>query len=226
MNKKKKKKKILGKDNIDKIVNSRVLLVGIGGVGGSSLEMLVRLGINNITIVDFDKFEESNLNRQMLSLEDNIGIDKVEEAKKRVISINKNCNINIYNKKVDDEFINKLDSNYDYIIDACDDINAKVLLIEFAINNNIKIISCCGTGNRIDPSKLYITNIWKTEYDPLAKKLRYELRKKNIKYKLPVVSSKEIPIIKESGYVGSTPMVPNAAGILLVSDIVKDIIQK
>ncbi len=218
--------KMLGKENIDKIIKTKVLIIGIGGVGGSTLEMLVRSGISNITVVDFDTFEESNLNRQILSLETNINKYKVDVAKERIISINPNCNIIVHNKRIDETFINDLDSDYDYIIDACDDVKAKVLLVKFAINNNIKIISSCGTGNRLEPSKLYITNIWKTEYDPLAKKFRYLLRKENIKYKLPVVASKEPPLIKESGFVGSMAMVPNAAGILLASYVINDIISK
>ncbi len=216
--------KLVGIKNVNKIINAKVLIVGIGGVGGSTLEMLVRSGINNITIVDFDTFEESNLNRQILSLETNINKHKVDVAKERIISINSDCNIITYNKKIDESFINELDNNYDYIIDACDDVKAKVLLVKFAIDNNIKIISSCGTGNRLDPSKLYITNIWKTEYDPLAKKFRNELRKKHINYKLPVVTSKELPLIKESGFVGSMAMVPNSAGILLASYVINDII--
>lgn len=217
---------LIGNDNIKKISNINVLLVGIGGVGGSCLEMLIRSGINNITIIDYDIFEESNLNRQILSLNNNIGKSKVEVAKERILSINPECNITIYNKKLDNNLLNKLNSNYDYIIDAIDDIKAKILLIKYAINNNIKIISSMGTGNRLDPSKLYITNIWKTENDPLAKKLRSELRKENIKYKLPVVTSKEVPVIKTNGPIGSMAMVPNTAGILLASFVINDIIEK
>lgn len=218
--------KIIGIDNINKLNNTSVLLVGIGGVGGSALEMLVRSGVNNITIVDFDKFEKSNLNRQILSLETNINKYKVDIAKERVFLINPKCNVITYNKKVDKHFINILDNNYDYIIDACDDINAKVILVKYAIKKGVKIISCCGTGNKIDPSKLYITNIWKTEYDPLAKKLRSELKKEKINYKLPVVTSSEQPLIKTGGFVGSMAMVPNSAGILLASYVINDVIDK
>lgn len=226
MNKYSRIEKLIGLDNLSKIINAKVLLVGVGGVGGSALEMVIRSGINNITLVDFDTFEESNLNRQILSLENNISKYKVDIAIERILDINPLCNVTTYAEKLDDNFINELDNDYDYIIDACDDVKAKVLLVKFAIKNNIKIISCCGTGNRLDPSKLYITNIWKAEYDPLAKKFRYELRKENIKYKLPVVCSSEIPLIKQNGFVGSLAMVPNAAGILLASYVIKDIIKK
>ena len=163
-------RKIIDDEKINKLKNTSVLLVGVGGVGGSCLEMLIRSGINYITIIDFDDFEESNLNRQILSLTNNIGKSKVLIAEERIKLINPNVLVKTINAKVDDNL--KLPIT-DYIIDACDDINAKVLLVKHAIKNGIKIISSCGTGNRVNPSLLTITDIWKTEYDPLAKKLRY-----------------------------------------------------
>ena len=218
--------KIIGTDNLKKLKDSRVLLVGIGGVGGITLEMLVRSGIENIVVVDFDTFEESNLNRQILSLNSNVNRKKVEVAKKRVLDINPNCKINAITSKVDELFLDNLNLQFDYVLDACDDIKAKIALVKYAINNNIKIISCCGTGNRLKPELLTISNIWKTEYDPLAKKFRAELRKENIKYKLPVVYSKEQPIIRTNGTVGSMAMVPNSAGILLASYVINCIIKE
>lgn len=216
-------KKIISEDKINELSNTSVLLVGVGGVGGSSLEMLIRSGIGNIIIVDYDTFEESNLNRQILSLKNNIGKSKVSVALNRAKEINPLINVLAINEKIDENFVIP---KTDYIIDACDDIKAKVLLASFAYKNNIKIISSCGTGNRINPSMLKISNIWKTEYDPLAKKLRYELRKINFKYKLPVVFSTEKPLIKEKGSVGSMALVPNCAGILLSSYVINDIISK
>lgn len=216
-------KKIISEDKINELSNTSVLLVGVGGVGGSSLEMLIRSGIGNIIIVDYDTFEESNLNRQILSLKNNIGKSKVSVALNRAKEINPLINVLAINEKIDENFVIP---KTDYIIDACDDIKAKVLLASFAYKNNIKIISSCGTGNRINPSMLKISNIWKTEYDPLAKKLRYELRKANFKYKLPVVFSTEKPLIKEKGSVGSMALVPNCAGILLSSYVINDIISK
>lgn len=218
--------KIIGIDNINKLNNIKVLLVGIGGVGGITFEMLVRSGIKNITIIDFDTFEESNLNRQILSLNSNINQNKVDVAKKRALEINPNCKINAISKKVDINILDSLSPDFDYIIDACDDVKAKVALVKYAVKNNIKIISCCGTGNRVNPEKLKISNIWKTEYDPLAKKFRSELRKNEINYKLPVVYSSEEPLIKTNGFVGSMAMVPNSAGILLASYVINDIIDK
>lgn len=218
-------KKIIGIDNFTRIKNLSVLIVGIGGVGGSALEMLVRSGIENISIIDYDTFEESNLNRQILSLRNNINKNKVDVAKKRINLINDSCKVKTYKIKLDENF-DCINYKIDYIIDACDDVNAKVALAKYAIKNNIKIISSCGTGNRTHPESLTITNIWKTNYDPLAKKFRHELRKANIKYKIPVVCSKEIPIIKSSGEIGSVSTVPNAAGILLASYVINDIIKQ
>lgn len=216
--------KIIGLENIDKIKNTKVLIVGIGGVGGITFEMLVRSGIENIDVIDYDVFEESNLNRQILCTMGEIGNYKVYSAKQRALSINPNCNVKTYNESLNNEAIHKLDTNYDYIVDACDNVNAKVLLVSFAITNNIKIISCCGTGNRLDSTKLQITNIWKTEYDPLSKKFRSELRKNNINYKLPVVTSTERPVVKIKGTIASMAMVPNAAGILLSNYVINDIL--
>lgn len=217
--------KIIGIDNINKLNNTNVLLVGMGGVGGITFEMLVRCGVENITIVDYDTFEESNLNRQILSLTSNIGQKKIDVAKKRALEINSRCKINTILEKVDSNMLNNLPSNFDYIIDACDDLQAKVALVKYAVKNNVKIISCCGTGNRINPEKLKISNIWKTEYDPLAKKFRLELRKEKINYKLPVVFSSEQPI-KTNGVIGSLATVPNSAGILLAGYVINDVISK
>lgn len=218
--------KMIGINNINKLNNTSVLLVGIGGVGGMTFEMLVRSGIKNITIIDFDTFEESNLNRQILSLNSNINQNKVDVAKKRALDINYNCKIKTFSERVNIDILDNLSPDFDYVIDACDDVKAKIALVKYATSNNIKIISSCGTGNRLDPNKLQITNIWKTEYDPLAKKLRSELRKNNINYKLPVVASSEQPLIKTNGFVGSMAMVPNCAGILLASYVINDIIDK
>ena len=217
-------KKMIGDNSFERLNSSSVMIIGLGGVGGSSLEMLARSCIGKIIIIDYDTFELSNLNRQVLSDYSSIGKYKVDIAEKRIKSFNDNINIIKYNCKLDQNFIDRLKEKPDYIIDACDDINAKVLLVNYAIKNNIKIISCCGTGNRIDPTKLVITDIWETKDDPLARKFRYELRKNNIKYNINVVSSLEKPLIKSKDFVGSMSCVPNAAGILLASYVINDIV--
>ena len=217
--------KLIGSGKLNKIKNKNILLVGIGGVGGITLEMLVRSGIQNITIIDYDYFEESNLNRQILSDVNSIGKEKVLVAKEKMSLINNKCNIDMMNFKLDDNTIDKLDTKFDYIIDAVDDVNAKIHLLKFAIKNNIKIISSMGTANKIDPTKLCITNIWKTVNDPLAKKIRNTLRKEKINYKLKVVSSTELPKKSSTYVLPSMAMVPNSAGILLASYVINDIIK-
>ena len=217
--------KLIGIDNLNKIKSITVAVIGVGGVGGYAVESLVRAGISNILVVDYDTVDITNLNRQVISLQNNIGKYKVDVAEDRIKLINKNINVIKIRDKLDINNVNNLPIT-DYIIDACDDINAKVLLVKFALKNNIKIISSCGTGNRINPSLLTITNIWKTQYDPLAKKFRYMLRKEHISYKLPVVCSSEMPIIKQSGSVGSMGLVPNCCGIFLASYVINDILKK
>ena len=205
--------KIIGNNNMERLSKVNVLIVGLGGVGGSCFETLVRSKIENIYVCDFDTFEESNLNRQILSDLSNIGQYKVDVAEKRAKMINTKCNIIKINDKLNKENINELiPNNIDYIVDACDDI--------------IKIISSMGTGNKLNPQLLEITNIWKTKYDPLAKKFRYYLKKNNINYKLPVVSSVEQPLMKTSDFVGSFAPVTNTAGLLLSSYVINDIIKK
>ncbi len=216
--------RILTDYEIDKIKKLNVLIVGLGGVGGACFEGLVRSGVGNITVIDSDVFEVSNLNRQLLSSINNIGCYKVLEAKKRAKSINPDILIDLKQMFLDGSNIDEIEyAKFDYIIDCCDSVPTKILLIEKAIENNIKIISSMGTGNRVDPSKLLITDIWKTNNDPLAKKIRYELRKRGIKNKIKVLTSNEIP--KKSGsVVGSTAFVPNCAGFFMASYVINDII--
>ena len=218
---------IYTKEQLNKIKNTNILLVGVGGVGGSTLEALIRSGIQHITVIDKDTFEESNLNRQILSTKNNIGKSKVLEAQIRGLSINPHIDIKTYEMFLNESNINEIQdiSKYDYIIDCCDTPNTKLLLIQTSIKYNIKIISSMGTGFRNDPSKLYITNIWNTEYDPLAKKMRKLLKENKINKKIPVLTSKEIPINKGKT-IGSSYFVPNTAGIFIANYIFNDIINK
>lgn len=218
--------KMIGNSNIKKLNGQKVLIVGLGGVGGSCFDTLIRSAIENIYVCDFDVFEESNLNRQILCTKDVLGLSKVDVAEKKAKEINNNCNvIKIKEKLTTDNINNLLPKDIDYIIDACDDVKVKVDLVKFALNNNIKIISCMGTGNKFYPEKLEITNIWKTEYDPLAKKIRNLLKKEGITFKLPVVSSKENSSVKTDYVIGSFAPVPNTAGILLASYVLNDILK-
>ena len=218
---------ILDKNKINTFANSNILLVGVGGVGGACLEALVRLGLKNITVIDNDTFQESNLNRQILSNLNNIGNSKVKEAILRAKSINSSINIKGLEMFLNEANIDEINyKEYDFIIDCCDTITTKLLLIKKALENNVKIISSMGTGNRLDPTKLEITNIWKTNYDPLAKVMRKLLRDNNIKDKIPVVSSKEIPIKIKSRKPGSSSLVPNVAGFYIASYVFNGIIQE
>ena len=217
---------LIGEDNFLKLQKVKVLIVGVGGVGGYALETLARSGITNIDIIDYDKIELSNLNRQVITTTSNINNYKVDEAKSRILSINPNINIKIYkdflNKENIDRYIN---NNYDYIIDACDSVDTKIELIKKSVNDNFKLISCMGTAKKIDPTKLSITTLDKTNYDPLAKVLRKKIKDLNINLKkIKVVSSTEKIIDCET--LGSLMLVPATAGILCAKYIIDDIIEK
>lgn len=213
---------LIGKENIEKISKINVLIVGIGGVGGTALEALVRSGVKNITIIDKDVFSESNLNRQILSTRDSIGLYKVDVGIDRCKSINPDVNIKGLKINLDEENINEL-GNFDYVIDACDDINAKLALMQYANKNNIKLISSMGTGKRLNPSNVIITRLDKTSNDPLAKKMRYEARKRGLKLNIPVVCSKEEPINKDR-VIASSIFVPSTAGLMLAYYIIEKVI--
>ena len=213
----------LGEDNLNKIKSKTVLLVGLGGVGGYAMESLIRSGIENIILIDYDKVDESNLNRQIITNRSNIGKDKVDVAKERILSINPECNVTTLNIFLDKDKINILDKYHiDYIIDACDSVEAKKLLIDYSLDKHIKLISSMGTANKIDPTKLAVIDIRKTSYDPLAKILRKYVIDKRINTKVMVVSSTETPIRKD--ILSSLVFVPGTAGILCANYVIKDII--
>ena len=216
--------KLITNEDLNKLKNTNVLLVGVGGVGGYTLEALVRCGIGNITIVDSDNVELSNLNRQVISLQSNIGKSKVEVAATRVKDINPSINITTVKEFITKDNIDILfNNNYDYIIDACDTVTTKVLLIKEAQKRNINIISSMGTGNRFDSTKLSITKLNKTNNDPLAKNIRRILKEKNIKHQ-KVVFSDELPIKTSDRTPGSTSLVPSVAGIYAASYVINNIL--
>ena len=215
---------LISDEQFNKIKNTKVLLVGVGGVGGFALEALIRSGFCNITIIDGDKVMLSNLNRQIISNKLNIGLAKVDVAKDRALNINEDVNIKTKEVFLTKENINDyLDKDYDYIIDACDDLSVKVELIKYANINNIKIITCLGTGKKLKAQELEITTLNKTFNDPLAKKLRYLLRKENVPLNIPVVFSKE-EAINTANVIGSAIFVPSTAGILLANYVFLDAI--
>jgi len=199
--------------------------IGVGGVGGYVLEALVRSGFLNITIVDGDIINLSNLNRQIIADRTNIGKLKVEEAKERVFKINESVKLKVIGEFLtEDNFNNYINEDYDYIIDAVDDIKIKILLIKYAKTNGIKIITCLGTGRKLDPTKLEITKLNKTFNDPLAKKLRYELKKQELDLNIPVLFSKEEAIKVDNDIIASAIFVPATAGVYLANYVFRDII--
>ena len=210
-------------NKINDIKNKKILVVGVGGVGSYTVESLVRCGIGSITIIDNDIIDITNLNRQLMTNHSNIGKSKVEVLKNRIASINPECNVNAINIFLDDSNIDSIVNDYDYVVDACDTVKTKVSLIKTCNKKNIKLISAMGTGNKMDPSKLEITDIYKTNYDPLAKLIRHECRCLGIK-KLTVVCSSELPIKKGVKTIPSNSFVPATAGLLITSYIINDIV--
>lgn len=216
---------IIEKNKIDKIKEKNILLIGIGGVGGYTFETLVRSGIENITVVDGDTFEESNLNRQILSTLETINKNKTDIAELRAKQINPKINIKKITKVLTKENIKEINiKEFDYVIDACDTIEIKKEIIRICTKNSIKFISCMGTGNKMNPQKLEITTLDKTSYDPIAKILRKMVKEERIKGKIYVVASTEKPIKTNTTTIGSNAFVPAAAGILLTSYVINDIV--
>lgn len=216
---------LIGQEDLDKIKLKKVCVIGLGGVGGYALEILIRSGIENITIVDFDTIDISNLNRQIITNQENVDSKKVLEAKKRMMLINPNANIECLDIKLDqDNLEDLLKEKFDYIIDACDTLVVKFLLMKYRSVYNYKLISSMGTAKKLDPTKLEITTLDKTSYDPLAKKLRNLIKTNHVKGKFYVVSSTEIA--KDTGKVlGSFAAVPAVSGIYLASFVINDIIK-
>lgn len=215
---------LVGLDNFERIKEKNVLIVGLGGVGGYATESLVRSGIHNLILIDHDTIDITNLNRQIISNSKNIGNDKVDEFKKRILDINPNCNV-ITHKLFLDRTNYQLLDNYkiDYIIDCCDSTDTKKLLIDYSIEKDIKLISSMGTANKLNPMKLEITDIRKTSYDPLAKILRKYVNDLKTNKKIMVVSSTEQPLKRES--LTSLVFVPASAGLLCANYVITDIIK-
>ena len=244
---------LIGKENIEKLQNSKVAVFGIGGVGSYVVEGLARAGIGNFILVDSDDVSISNLNRQIIATTKTIGKPKVEVAKDRILEINPNANVTTYKEFYMPDNRVPLEDDISYIVDAIDTVTAKIDLIEEAEKLKIPIISSMGTGNKLDPTKFEVTDIYKTSVCPLAKVMRKELRDRGIK-KLKVVYSKEEPIkikdrdnfekdrelykneveaekyaekknyISNSHIPGSISFVPSVAGLIIAGEVIKDII--
>ena len=224
---------LIGTEAVSTISKSRVAVFGAGGVGGYAIEALARSGIGAIDIIDNDTVSESNLNRQIIALQSTIGLLKTETAKKRVLDINPDCTVTTFETFVLPDNIDKFDfSVYDYIVDAIDTVSGKIAIIEKASKEGIPIISSMGTGNKLDPTKFQIADISKTSVCPLARVMRYEMKKRKIK-KLKVLFSTEEPIKPnaekdERGKIppGSISFVPSVAGLIIGGEVIKDIIKK
>lgn len=217
---------LVGKDSISKLESSSVLILGLGGVGSYVVEGLVRSGVSNFILVDFDKIELTNLNRQVFTNCDNIGNLKVSEVKKRILSINPLCNVITINSFIDSSNIDELFSyDIDFFVDACDSINTKKLVIDRCISKNIDFITCMGTGNRLNPFLLKIVDIRDTSYDPVARIIRKHVKDMKYKNKIKCMCSSEIPL-KRGNLIGSSAYVPSCAGLMIASYVIERLINR
>lgn len=215
---------LIGKNNIEKLQNSVIVVFGLGGVGSYAVEALARAGIENLVIIDNDCIDITNINRQLIADTSTIGLDKVVVEKERLLKINPNINIVIHKEFAQKDIINNLiPTNCSYIIDCIDTVSSKLDIIEYCHNKNIQIISCMGTGNKLNPLKFEITDIYKTSVCPLAKVIRKELKKRNIP-KLKVLYSTEEPIKINTSTPASISFVPSVAGLVIAGEVIKDLI--
>ena len=239
---------LLGEKAMEKLKNSRVAVFGVGGVGGYSVEALARSGVGAIDIIDDDKVCLTNINRQIIADTKSIGKYKVDVAKERILSINPKCKVTTYRCFYLPENSSEFEfSNYDYVIDAVYTVTAKINLVMQANESNVKIISSMGAGNKLDPTAFMVSDIYKTSVCPLAKVMRRELKKRNIK-KLKVVYSKEEALVPEKdesiscsshcvcppgterkctdrrAIPGSVAFVPSVVGLIIAGEVIKDLI--
>lgn len=216
--------KLLLQEDFFKLNNKKIVVIGIGGVGSIIPISLVRTGIKNITIIDKDKVDQSNLNRQIAYNINDIGKFKVDALYSHLYEIQDDIKITKIPANIDENFDFGVLDKADYVIDCIDDINAKVLIAKETFKRSIPLISSLGMGNRVDLSKVEITKLNKTTNDPLAKKFRYLLRKENIDLsKIDVAFSSETPIIKDK-IISSVVFVPNSAGLNIASFVIRRII--
>lgn len=215
---------LIGKEALEKIKQAKVAVYGIGGVGSFVVEGLVRAGIGHIVLIDNDVIDLSNINRQIHATTKTIGKRKIDVMKERVLEINPEIQIEVYMAQ---EIANGeetiIDESFNYLVDAVDTVTTKLKLIEKANELKIPIISCMGTGNKLDPTKFEIADINKTSVCPLARVIRKELKKRKIK-KLKVLYSKEEPILKKQTNPASISFVPSVAGLIIAGEVIKDII--
>lgn len=212
---------LIGRPAFEKLQNSSVCVFGCGGVGSYVVEALARSGVGRITIVDNDVVDRSNINRQLIALNSTVGMPKAQAAAERVADINPDCVVTPVELFFDSEHTIPLD--FDYIADAIDSVPSKLFLIEEAATRGVPVISAMGTGNKLNPSEFEVSDISKTSYCPLAKKMRCELRKRGINH-LKVVYSREEPAVRAVPP-ASISFVPGSAGLLMAGEIIKDLIK-
>lgn len=221
---------LLGEENVQKLNNKKVIVFGVGGVGGYTVEALARTGVGQIDVVDSDAVSVSNINRQIIALQSTVGNKKVDVIKARINDINENIVVNAYDKFVTPDNLNEFDlTKYDYVVDAIDTVASKVALAVFCEKNNVKIISSMGAGNKLNPCAFKVSDIYKTSVCPLAKAVRTQLKKLGVK-KLKVVYSDELPVtsgMDEDGkrVPSSCAFIPSVAGLIIASEVIKDLIK-
>ena len=225
---------LLGKEAMEKLWQSRVIVFGVGGVGGYVVEALARSGVGSIDIVDDDKVCVTNINRQIIATTKTIGRYKVDVTEERILDINPDIKVQKYKTFYTPETANQFDFKYyDYVVDAIDTITGKIELVMQAQNANVPIISSMGAGNKLDPTKFEVADIYKTSVCPLAKVMRRELKKRGVKH-LKVVYSKEEAITpiesqeetNKRQVPGSNAFVPSVVGLIIAGEVIKDIAKK
>ena len=213
---------LLGNENVENLFDKHVIVFGVGGVGGYVVEALARSGVGKISIVDNDVVNESNINRQIIALHSTVGMQKVEVLKNRILDINPECQVFVYNQFFLPENSNDFDfSIYDYVVDAVDTVTAKIEIIKKSKESNVPVISSMGTGNKLNPMGFKVSDISKTKVCPLARVMRNELKKRGIS-KVKCVYSEENPVI-QTQTPASVAFVPSVAGLLIASEVVKDL---
>ncbi len=221
---------LLGADALTRLKNAHIAVFGVGGVGSYTVEALVRGGVGRLSLFDGDTVSETNINRQLVATTKTVGKDKVAVAKEHASEVNPDIQVEAYKLFFNSENADSIDfSTFDYVVDAIDTVSSKLLLIEKAKAAGVPVISCMGAGNKLDATRFEVADISKTSVCPLAKVMRYELKKRGIS-KVKVVYSKEEPIkhgVSENGrpLPGSVSFVPSVAGLIIAGEVIKDIIK-
>lgn len=219
--------KIIGEEQLEELQHKTVLVLGCGGVGGYVVEALARSNIGSIILVDYDRVEETNINRQIIALTSTIGQKKIDVLEERIHAIHPDCKVLKIDTFILPENIEELFSfPFDFLVDACDTTTTKKAVIRECLKRNIPFVSSMGTGNRLDPSQLEIVDIRKTSNDPLARMIRKFVKDERISQKVMVLSSSEAPIKNHERTPGSSAFVPASAGLLIASYIVRYFLKK